>query len=158
MTVHIQESPSQQVAAMLNMLSGQRDLYRQLQALSQQQSASIREGSTEQLLSLLSRRQAVIDDLSRSNTELAPYRDRWDRISAAADPTQKQQIRDLLAEIDRVLREVVEQDERDRDELKGVQQQIGTELTQVNKAGRAIKAYGPGPTLHKPPVFTDRQG
>jgi hypothetical protein len=158
MTVHIQESPSQQVAAMLTLLSGQRDLYRQLKDLSAQQSASIREGSTEQLLSLLSRRQAVIDDLARSNTELAPYRDRWDRISTAADPSQKQQIRDLLAEIDRVLREVVEQDERDRSELKGVQQQIGTQLTQVGKAGRAIKAYGPVATNNKPPVFTDRRG
>ena len=158
MTVHIQESPPQQVAAMLGLLSGQRDLYRQLQALSSQQSASIREGSTEQLLSLLSRRQAVIDDLSRSNAELAPYRDRWNHIAAAADPNQKQQVRDLLAEIDGVLREVVEQDERDRAELKGVQQQIGTQLAQVGKAGRAIKAYGPATTNHKPPIFTDRQG
>lgn len=158
MTVHIQESPSRQVSAMLTLLSGQRDLYRQLKTLSQQQAACIREGSTEQLLSLLSQRQAVIDDLSRSNAELAPYRDRWTQLAEAADPTQKQSLRELLNEIDRVLREVVEQDERDRTELKGVQQQIGTQLMRVGKAGQAIRAYGPASTNTKPPVFTDRRG
>lgn len=146
------------VSAMLALLSGQRDLYRQLKSLSEQQAACIRDGSTERLLTLLSQRQSVIDDLSRSNAELGPYRDRWPNLADAAEPAQRQQIRELLSEIERLLREVIEQDDRDRAELKGVQQQIGAQLMRVGKAGRAIKAYGPTKTNNKPPVFTDHQG
>lgn len=158
MTVKMQESPSQQVHTMLGLLIGQRDLYRQLKALSGQQAICIREGSTEQLLAVLSERQAVIESLTRANAELAPYRDRWGDLTASAAPDQRQQVRDTLNEIERLLGEVVEQDERDRAELKGVQQQIGTQLAQVGKAGRAIKAYGPPKTNTRPPTFTDRQG
>ena len=143
---------------MLGLLIGQRDLYRQLKNLSEQQGQFIREGSTEQLLSILSERQSVIETLSRANADLAPYRDRWGDLTASAAPDQRQQIRDALDEIERVLGEVVEQDERDRTELKGVQQQIGSQLNQVGKAGRAIGAYGPSTTNTKPPAFTDSQG
>lgn len=159
MTIKMQESHASQVHAMLGLLAEQRDLYRQLKILSDQQARCIREGSTEQLLSVLSERQAVIDALSRSNARLAPYRDRWGDLTSSAAADQRRQVREALDEIERVLREVVEQDERDRVELKGVQQQIGAQLSQVNQAGRAIKAYGPN---HKNntriPTFTDRRG
>jgi chaperonin cofactor prefoldin len=158
MTAQMQENPSQQVHVMLGLLAGQRDLYRQLKTLSEQQSRCVREGSTEELLSVLSQRQSVIEALSLSNAELAPYRDRWGDLATSAAPDQRQQVRDSLDEIERVLREVVEQDDRDRTELKSVQQQIGAQLNQVGKAGRAIRAYGSPSTNTKPPVFTDRQG
>ena len=158
MTVQMQESPSQQVDAMLGLLTGQRDLYRQLKALSERQAGCIREGSTEQLLSVLSQRQSVIDALSRSNAELAPYRDRWGNLAGNAESGQRARVRKLLAEIEQVLADVVEQDERDRDELKGVQRQIGAQLGRVGQAGRAIAAYGPKKANTKPPTFTDRQG
>ncbi len=158
MTVMMKDTPFQQVSTMLSLLNGQRDLYHQLKALSQQQTRCIREGSTEQLLSVLSERQAVIEALSRSNAELAPYRDKWGELTAAAEPQQRQQVRETLDEIERVLKEVVEQDERDRVELKGAQQQIGAQLTQVNKAGRAINAYGPPKSRPHVSSFTDKQG
>ena len=158
MTVMMKETSFQQVSTMLSLLAGQRDLYRQLKALSDQQTRCIHEGATEQLLSVLSDRQAVIESLSRSNAELAPYRDRWGDLTASAQPEQRRQVREALDEIERVLREIVEQDERDRVELKGVQQQIGAQLSQVGKASRAIKAYGPTTARPQTPTFTDRQG
>ncbi len=158
MTVKTQESPSQQVLALLDLLIGQRDLYRELKNLSGQQAKCIHEGSTEQLLALLSRRQSVIDDLSRSNTRVAPYRERWPDISDVVAPAHRERVRQVLDEIEQMLHEVVEQDERDRTELKGVQSQIGTQLNQVGKAGQAVRAYGPPSTSTKAPTFTDRQG
>ncbi len=158
MTVKMQQNPSQQVQTMLGLLIGQRDRYRQLKTLSEQQTRCIREGSTEQLLSVLSDRQSVIEALSTANTELAPYRDRWGDLTTSAAPEQRQQVRDALDEIERVLGEIVEQDERDRTELRGVQQQIGAQLKHVGQASQAIRAYGPPTTSTKPPTFTDRQG
>ncbi len=158
MTVKMQQSTSQQVHTMLGLLIGQRDLYRQLKTLSEQQTRFIREGSTEQLLSVLSERQSVIETLSRANADLAPYRDRWGDLTSSAAPEQRRQVRETLDEIERVLAEVVEQDERDRTELRGVQQQIGAQLNRVGKAGRAIRAYGPSTTNTKPPAFTDSRG
>ncbi|GAB4111149.1 MAG: hypothetical protein Kow00105_19820 [Phycisphaeraceae bacterium] len=143
---------------MFRLLTEQRDLYRQLKALSDQQSASIREGSTEQLLSVLSQRQNVIDSLSRLNAELAPYRDRWSQISDSVGDARKTQLRDMLDEIEQLLQQVVAQDEKDREDLKLAQQQIGTQLTRVGQAGRVLKAYAPSGSEARPAVFTDRQG
>jgi Mg2+ and Co2+ transporter CorA len=158
MTVKTQETSSEQAIALLGLLTEQRDLYRELKSLSGQQAQAIRTGCTEDLLALLSKRQAVIDRLSRSNTQVAPYRERWTSICDIVDPLQRQHVRQVLDEIEQMLNDVVEQDERDRAELKGVQAQIGTQMNQVNRAGRAIQAYGPPATSPKTPTFTDRQG
>ena len=158
MTVKTQESPSQQVLALLDLLAEQRELYRELKNLSGQQARCIREGSTERLLALLSQRQSVIDGLSRSNTRVAPYRERWPAISEVVAPSHRRRVREVLDEIERMLNEVVEQDERDRAELKGVQSQIGTQLNQVGKAGQAVRAYSSPSSGTNIPTFTDRQG
>jgi chaperonin cofactor prefoldin len=158
MTLQTQVNPTQQVRQLLDRLIEQRDLYRQLKSLSEVQAQSVREGSAEQLLGVLSERQAVIDALSRSNAELAPYRERWEALSGSADPGMRQGVREVLADIEKMLNEIVEQDDRDRAELKGVQARIGMQLNQVGQAGRAIRAYGSPNTAPKAPTFTDRQG
>lgn len=158
MTVKTQESPSQQAQALIDLLTEQRDLYSQLKTLSSQQAQCIRDSSTERLLALLSKRQAVIDSLSRSNTQVAPYRERWPSICESVDPSQRRRVGEILDEIGQMLNDVVAQDERDRDELKGVQGQIGSQLKRVGQAGRAVKAYGSPTSAPKPPTFTDRQG
>jgi len=158
MTLQMQANPAQQVRQLLDRLQQQRDLYRQLKLLSGSQAQCIREGSAEQLLGVLSERQAVIDALSTSNAELAPYREKWEALSGSVDPGMREQVREVLAQIEGMLNEIVEQDDRDRAELQGVQAQIGQQLNQVNQAGRAIRAYGSPNTAPKPPTFTDRQG
>jgi len=158
MTVKTPQSPSQQADALLALLTEQQHLYSQLLSLSSQQAQSIRDGSTEQLLALLSQRQSVIDSITRLNTQVAPYRDNWPTLREQVQPQQRQQVNQVLDEIELMLNQVVEQDERDRDELKGVQAQIGTQMGQVNQAGRAIQAYGPPKTNLKAPTFTDHKG
>lgn len=158
MTVQTQESPTQQVRVLLDRLNEQHGLYQQLKTLSDQQAGCIRDGSTDQLLAVLSQRQSVIEALSRSNALISPYRERWATLADAAEPAQRERVRDVLNQIERLLNEIVEQDEQDRAELKGVQQRIGTQLDQVGRAGRAIKAYGPPRSGPSPATFTDRQG
>ncbi len=158
MTVKTQENPSQQATALLVLLAEQREHYRELKSLSSQQAQCIRAGSTEDLLALLSKRQSVIDSLSKSNAQVVPYRESWPSICEVIDPAQRQRVGKILDEIGQMLSEVVEQDERDRVELKGVQAHIGTQMNQVNRANRAIQAYGPPKTAPKIPTFTDHQG
>lgn len=158
MAVQSPPSPTDQVQIMLGLLQGQVENYRRLKSLSEQQTVCIREGSTERLLSVLSLRQSVIEQLTRSNAELAPYRDRWDELSTGAAPDQRQQIRDAVVEIDGLLKQVAAQDELDRAELKSAQRQVGAQLSNISRAGRALHAYGPGKQPPKPATFTDRQG
>ena len=158
MTVKTQQSPSEQAITLLGLLTEQRDLYRELKSLSGQQAQCIRAGCTEDLLALLSKRQAVIDSLSRSNTQVAPYRERWASICPAVDPAQRQRVGRVLSEIEQMLNDVVAQDERDRVELKGAQAQIGSQMSRVNRTGRALQAYGPPGSSPKTPTFTDRRG
>tara|TARA_R110002111_G_scaffold118448_3_gene181073 strand:+ start:114 stop:590 length:477 start_codon:yes stop_codon:yes gene_type:complete len=158
MTVKMQETPSQQADALLALLAEQHDLYSQLRTLSGQQAQCIRDGSTEELLGLLSKRQSVIDSITRSNAQVAPYRENWPTLRNVVAPAQRDRVHNVLDEIEQLLNQVVEQDERDRAELKGVQAQIGTQMTKVNRSGRAIQAYGPPKSNTKAPTFTDRQG
>jgi len=158
MTVKMQETPSQQADALLSLLTEQHGLYRQLHDLSGQQAQSIRDGSTEQLLALLSQRQTVIDHITRLNTQIAPYRENWPALRDKVDASQRDRVHQVLDEIEHLLNQVVEQDERDRNELQGAQAHVGTQMTRVNQSGRAIQAYGPPKSNTKAPTFTDRQG
>ncbi len=158
MTVKMQDTPSQQADALLKLLTEQHDFYSQLHDLSGQQARCIRDGSTEQLLALLSQRQTVIDSITRSNTQVAPYRENWPSLRDVVDAAQRDEVHKVLDDIEQLLNQVVEQDERDRAELKGVQAQIGTQMGNVNRAGQAMQAYGPPKSNIKAPTFTDRQG
>lgn len=158
MTVQTQPDSAQQVRAMIDLLAEQRDLYQQLKTLSDQQACCIRDGSTEALLTVLSQRQGLIEALTRSNTQVAPYRQRWSDLGGSVDADQREQVRQVLAQIEQMLQEIMAQDDRDRAELKSVQQQLGTQLNQVGQASRAIRAYGSRTSGPRPATFTDRQG
>ena len=158
MTLQMQINPTEQVRKLLDRLTQQRDLYKQLQSLSTQQAQFIQDGSAEQLLGVLSQRQSLIDSLARLNAELAPYRERWTQLADAVDPQLREQVRSVIAEIEAYLGEIVQQDEKDKAQLQDAKAKVGSQLSNISAAGRAIKAYGPPKTPPTTPTFTDRQG
>ena len=161
-------SPSTSEAdQLLQLMSQQRDLYRSLHELSSQQQTVIAEGRTEDLLTLLSQRQRLVDQLTSINRQIAPLRDRMSEIAAAAPEALRQQLRSLVDEVQAMLQSIIDHDEQDRKALEASKAQVGKELAKVRTAPAAVNAYrasaGPGIPMSRHASsgvarFTDSRG
>jgi len=143
----------------IELLTRQRDLYRRLHDLAQNQRATLDEQGAEAMLAVLSQRQVFVDALGRLNTELEPYRANWQHFSAGLDDNARQQVRALVDDVDRLLAAVLEFDEQAKHALASAQQNVGHELARATRAGNARAAYGQAPVARPAdPRFADRQG
>lgn len=134
--------------------------------MSGRQQDIIAQGQTEQLLAVLSERQGIVTQLTHINTEIAPLRERMNAISEAAPEAVRQAIRQLVADVQDMLRSIIEDDERDRQTLEASKQQVSRELTKVKTAPAAINVYksnahrpaAAGLPLNGSARFTDSRG
>jgi uncharacterized membrane protein len=147
----LQEDP----ATLVELLQQQRDLYHQLHELSGEQSQLIEQGQTEQLLSVLSKRQSLVEQLTQINSRLSPYRDYWGQVAEQLPEDQRQRLRQLLDEVQKLLQSILQQDENDRQQLQSAREEVGGKLQQTQRAGPAMKAYGQAGQARR---FTDSQG
>ncbi|MEX0744253.1 MAG: flagellar export chaperone FlgN [Phycisphaeraceae bacterium] len=146
------------VAPLVEKLTQQRDRYEQLKQLASRQAALIEQGETEQLLGVLAQRQQLVDELGRLSTEIAPYRERWGELSAALSEADRQRVNGLIESVERLLEQIIEQDDRDRQQLQAARDQVGNEVKQTHHAGRAMNAYRAVPAAGPGARFTDRRG
>jgi hypothetical protein len=129
------------IPRLLLLLQRQRDLYTQLRGLSADQSDHVQRGSAEALLGILAQRQRLIDELAAINEELGPYRQSWGRVWQQVPQAQQPQVNALLAELDGLLKGIIDQDERDRRQLQAAKQQVGHELKKMSAGNNAVGAY-----------------
>lgn len=142
--------------ALLGMLQQQRDLYLQLKQLSTKQSELIEQQASDQLLTLLAKRQGMVDSLGQISHQLLPYRERMSTIAAALDEDSRGQIRELVNEIDQLLQSIIDQDGKDHRQLEAAQVKVGSNLNQITQASTALSAYRQAcPASAR---FTDRKG
>jgi predicted phage-related endonuclease len=125
----------------LPLLVQQRDGYVQLLEMGRRQSQFIQQGQAEQLLSLLSQRQTLIDQLAQLGRQIAAFQEQWRQVSAELDGDQSQQVRSLVAEVEQLLSQIIAQDEQDRVQLESAHQQTARQLSHTAAAPRALNAY-----------------
>jgi len=143
--------------ALVALLEQQRSLFAQLHELSEHQSKLVEQSQADELLQLLSQRQAIIDELVTSNQRLEPYRRDWQRLFTELDEPRRRRVAHLLQEVQQSLSAILAQDERDREALQSQQRGIGSELSGMARAGSAAQAYRNVPRSVDP-RFTDRKG
>lgn len=129
-------------AELVRLLTRQCDLYRRLAALSGQQRNLIAGNRPELLLQVLRERQDAITGLARLNDQLAPYRRDWETIRNALPDAARQQALDLLDEINRLLKSILETDQEDTALLSARKQAVGQTLSDINGGRTANAAYG----------------
>lgn len=157
MTVNNPPDPRGDTPSLLKLLIQQRDLYRRLKGLSDQQASLITAGETDQLLAVLAQRQQLVDQLTATNRDLAAHRRAGPDLQAALPSHERQEIRSLMDEVDTLLHGIIEQDDRDRQQLHSAQQAVGSQLKQVASGGAAMSAYRAAPKTAAA-RFTDRRG
>ena len=153
MTAHVTIDSS----SLIDLLSQQRDLYGQLQALTERQTTFIEDGQTEKLLSVLAERQGLVDRLSEINEQLTPFRQSWDRICDSLTEGDRQKLRGLLEDLETRVADILERDRKAQMQLHAAQEAIDVQLAKVSRTGQAMHAYHGG-TSGSESRFTDHQG
>jgi hypothetical protein len=126
---------------LVELLTQQRDLYRSLRELSEQQRALISGDRPEMLLRILRERQDLVTGLARLNEELGPYRRNWDAVHASLPEAQRGVASGLLQEINGLLRVILRTDQEDGALLSARKQAVGTQIGDMTGGQAANAAY-----------------
>lgn len=127
---------------LIDLLDQQRSIYQQLVELSVRQSQLVQAGDAEPLLSLLTQRQRLIDDLTQLNGSIEPYKQNWPALWARLDAASQASIQTLIDSVQKLLDRILAQDEQDRQQLSAQRDRTGAQLKQVNAGSAVNRAYG----------------
>ncbi len=134
-------------AVLMDLLGRQQGLYRQLATLTAQQSEFVRSGATEKLMSILSARARIIEQLEPIDRQIQPYRANWDATLAALPAEERTGVQSLMAEVQQMLADILKQDEEDRKLLMEQKEEIGLEINKTVTGVQLNKAYGVRPKM-----------
>lgn len=126
---------------LLELLARQQGMVDQLVELAQSQARLIAANHTDQLLAVLSRRQALIDEFTASQSDLNRLTQGLDARRETISTEQRDQIKSLIGTIGQRLAQVMRHDEQDQAALKTNRQQIKHELSTFPAARQARTAY-----------------
>jgi len=126
---------------LIQLLTQQRLLYRQLRELAQKQGELVDGSNPEMLLRVLAARQRIIDRLRGIDKELKPIRDEWRVIASKLPAPQQQEAQKLVAEVQEILGEIIARDEKDTKVLSGQQHQVAREIKTAVAGKRVHQAY-----------------
>ncbi len=151
-------SNSGEQATLVELLTQQRDHYRQLKTLSDEQQQLVAAGQPEQLLAVLGQRQRHVEALTTLNEQLAPLRPRMSEVAEASPASVRDQLRGLVDEVQDLLEAIIHQDEQDKQRLTQGRDAIKTQLAKVARTPAALSAYKTASPAKGTPRFTDRRG
>lgn len=138
-------------AQLIELLTQQREHYRRLRQLSEQQRSLICGDRPEQLLSILQERQTLVSALTKLNASLAPFRRNWDEMYEALPAETRRSASELLSEINAALQVILQNDHQDSALLAARKQLVANELSDLGGTRAAGTAYA---RASAPPVGT----
>lgn len=130
-------------ACVETLLTRQHELFGRLDSLSQKQSQLIACDETDRLLRLLNERQDIIDQIAKTNSELEPYRGRWDAFLGELPADRRERVKVRLDAVAQLAGVIAQRDEADRRELQTRRDAMAMELSRVATGRGAVAAYGP---------------
>jgi hypothetical protein len=130
------------VEMLRNALSRQKAIYVQILALAKQQSAHVAAGESEELMTVLGARSRLIQEVAPIDQELQPYKGLWQQVLDGLPSADRRLVGQLLQEVQRLLSEILEQDERDKESLMRQKSAVGAELNRSVSGAALNRAYG----------------
>lgn len=143
-------------ASVESLLTRQQELFDRLDTLSRRQAGLIQSDETDRLLGLLNERQDIIERIALTNTELEPYRGRWDAFLKELTEASRDRVKVRLEAVAQLAGTIALRDEADRRELQSRRDAMVTELSKMATGRGALAAYGEGPELSTS-RFQDRE-
>lgn len=130
---------------LVELLTRQHDLYRQLAELANKQSQFVRTGDAESLMSILGVRAGIIEQIEPLDKQIHPYRENWDASLSKLSQHDRMTAQGLMGAVQQLLSQILKQDEEDRKLLMEQKQQVGTQIRQAVTGSVVNKAYGVKP-------------
>lgn len=143
---------------LIQLLSQQQLLYRQLKELAGKQSQLVDGSDPEMLLKVLAGRQRLIDRLALVDRELEPIRDDWRDVSESLPKEQREEAQELLADVQKILGEILASDEADWKSLNQQQQKVAGQIQNASKGQKLNRAYGQSMANSKNRYFDAHSG
>jgi len=128
-------------AAVLDLLTRQHELYRQLHRLACAQRELIAAEDPAALLNLLSRRQKLIEQLAEINAALEPARGNWRQVESMLTGEQRRQAQEIVQQVERLLADILRADEADSKTLSARKAMIGRQIQATAASAQAQAAY-----------------
>lgn len=125
----------------MHLLREQSSLYTKLESVSVRQRSLVTEDDVGPLLTLLTDRQRLSEQLHRIATRLAPVRREWESYRERFTPKQRSEAGRLLKEAGQRLRQLIDNDEQDARVLSGRKQAVARVLRTTHSTSQAISAY-----------------
>lgn len=151
--------PAEWTPRIAGVLDRQISLYAELDQLSVSQAAIIEAEDSDALLTVLARRQNLIEGVERLNDELGPFRQQWDVLAPRLSEPQRQTLRQRLDRIAHLVELIAARDEADRRAMETRRARLSVEMGTASKARGAVAAYAAGGRAPAPsPRFQDHQG
>lgn len=158
-TTHNVTPSGEWAIALLEVLRAQHQLVGRLLQQAQSQQELVATGRTDQLLDLLAKRQAIIDEFTQSQAQLSALTNLPGGLSArlnAASPQQRDEIQSLIENVGQQLADVMQRDEEDQESLRSGRERAKQELVELGAARQARNAYQSPPS--KANAYADEQG
>lgn len=154
--------PPDWTRALTEILSRQRSICMDLQRHSRRQRQLIEQERQELLLTVLSERQNLIDELTVLSNNLEPFRMQWPELWARLDEAQQASVSRLVNEVQSLVDEIMTSDATDRDRIELEKQKLRDAMARLNHGRQSHRAYtSPGSVGRSRPGgnrFTDQQG
>ncbi len=130
------------VGTLLRALAGEKALYQQILTLARQQSQYVATGETEALMTVLGARSRLIEQVIPLDRELQPYKGRWQEVLDGLPAADRKAVGGLLQDVQRLLADILELDERDKEALVRQKSVVGTEIKRTVTGAALNRAYG----------------
>ncbi len=150
------------LGTVIEKLDRQRGLFRELDALSEQQSVCVKAGDTDRLLNILSHKQGLIDRIQGLSSELQAVGQDWAARIAELPERSRLLIKSRTDELDAIAASIRSRDDADRASLEVQRGVIAEELSGTVRTRGAVGAYArsaAGREMAGPsPRYQDRRG
>jgi hypothetical protein len=115
--------------------------YQRLAKLAELQHEHVQRGQTEALLDVLARRQEVLDQVTRLETQVAEAKGQWGPYVDGLTPDRRAKAELLLAETRRLLEQITTADRNDTMVLQQRKMNLGRQINQASAAKAINRTY-----------------
>lgn len=127
--------------AFLSALQVQLDLYRGILDLNTKQHKMIEKNDPIGLIKIMESKQKKIDHLEEINTEYGTERALMENCKLGEFSNIDEELDRVLAEIENVLKELVERESRDVEDLRSTQKEHSAQMDHMSRGKRMVNAY-----------------
>ncbi len=138
-------------------LEEQLGCYQRLAKLAEMQHEFVQQGQTDALLSVLTRRESVLEDVARLEQVIAPAKRQWTEYAKKLDAASKTKAESLLASTRALLEQITAADRDDVMVLQHRKFNLGQQIGQAKTARQVNRTYAAAAYGTRPPRMDVKQ-